>query len=155
MGINHNNTDKIKGVAVAENRMRGFVKFYNYKKGYGFAEQDGVDYFIHITDVEGTDLLLQGEEVEFRPVQGEKGWQALEIRRVEPPVMEEQEGSVKFHDDSKGYGFIRREGKADVFVHYSDVEEGSVLEEGARVLFEVRKGRDGRDRAYKVRRSEE
>ncbi|MBI4165704.1 MAG: cold-shock protein [Acidobacteria bacterium] len=59
--------------------------------------------------------------------------------------MEKEQGTVKWFNASKGYGFIRRESGEDVFVHYSAIQgEGyRSLEEGARVSFEVRKGPKG------------
>ena len=59
--------------------------------------------------------------------------------------MEKEQGTVKWFNASKGYGFIQRESGEDVFVHYSAIQgEGyRSLEEGARVGFEVRKGPKG------------
>jgi CspA family cold shock protein len=56
-----------------------------------------------------------------------------------------EQGTVKWFNASKGYGFIRRESGEDVFVHFSAIQgEGyRSLEEGARVSFEVRKGPKG------------
>lgn len=54
-------------------------------------------------------------------------------------------GTVKWFNGSKGYGFIEREGGADVFVHFSAIQgEGfRNLEEGQRVEFEVSQGAKG------------
>ena len=59
--------------------------------------------------------------------------------------VDKEQGTVKWFNASKGYGFIRRESGEDVFVHYSAIQgEGyRSLEEGARVSFEVRKGPKG------------
>ena len=61
-------------------------------------------------------------------------------------------GTVKFFNAQKGYGFISREGGADVFVHYSNIEGKGYrsLEEGQQVEFEVGPGRKG-DEALNVR----
>jgi cold shock protein len=61
-------------------------------------------------------------------------------------------GTVKWFNAEKGYGFISREGGADVFVHYSAIEGGGYrsLEEGQQVEFEVTAGPKG-DQAQNVR----
>jgi cold shock CspA family protein len=55
-------------------------------------------------------------------------------------------GTVKWFNDSKGFGFIRVEGDADVFVHYSQIEGDGfrTLEEGQPVQFELRDGPKGK-----------
>jgi cold shock protein len=54
-------------------------------------------------------------------------------------------GRVKWFNESKGYGFIEREGEDDVFVHYSVIEGDGfkTLKEGQLVLFEVKDGPKG------------
>jgi cold shock protein len=62
-------------------------------------------------------------------------------------------GTVKFFNAEKGFGFISREGAADVFVHFSNIEgEGyKSLGEGDNVEFDVGPGRKGEE-ALRVRR---
>lgn len=62
------------------------------------------------------------------------------------------QGTVKFFNSEKGYGFISREQGDDIFVHYSSIQGDGYksLEEGQRVEFETTKGRKG-DEAQNVR----
>jgi CspA family cold shock protein len=55
------------------------------------------------------------------------------------------EGSVKWFNDSKGFGFISQEEGDDVFVHYSAIEGDGFksLQEGQAVTFEVVEGPKG------------
>jgi len=50
-----------------------------------------------------------------------------------------EEGTVKWFDDRKNYGFIEREVSEDLFVHFSNIEgEGfKTLKQGEKVSFEV------------------
>ena len=64
------------------------------------------------------------------------------------------QGTVKWFNDAKGYGFIQVEGGEDVFVHYSAIQAQGFksLAEGDKVEFEVTKGPKGLQ-ASNVRKS--
>lgn len=64
--------------------------------------------------------------------------------------MDGEEGTVQWFDAVRGYGFIARDGAADVFVHGSEVE-GEALRPGERVRFEIAEGARGLQ-AKRVRR---
>jgi len=55
------------------------------------------------------------------------------------------EGTVKWFNDAKGFGFIEQDGGKDVFVHHSAIQAQGFksLEENARVSFEVTDGPKG------------
>jgi CspA family cold shock protein len=60
-------------------------------------------------------------------------------------MSERIQGTVKWFNAGKGYGFISREGGDDVFVHHSAIlaEGYRSLEEGQRVEFTVQQGPKG------------
>lgn len=55
------------------------------------------------------------------------------------------EGTVKWFNDTKGFGFIEQENGPDVFVHFSQIQGDGFksLGEGDRVTFEVTQGQKG------------
>jgi CspA family cold shock protein len=64
--------------------------------------------------------------------------------RIGLSTMAEQ-GTVKWFNDAKGYGFISRQNGEDVFVHFSAIQAGGFrsLQEGQTVQFDVTKGPKG------------
>ncbi len=62
------------------------------------------------------------------------------------------EGSVKWFNERKGFGFIETNEGSDVFVHFSAIEDSGfrTLLEGQRVSFEIQQGPKG-PAASKVR----
>ena len=66
-------------------------------------------------------------------------------------MSDRKQGTVKWFDTKKGYGFIELEGNKDVFVHFSEInEEGyKSLRDGEAVEFEIEKDDSG-ERAKNV-----
>ena len=60
-------------------------------------------------------------------------------------MSEKEQGTVKWFNNVKGFGFIERESGDDVFVHYSAIvgEGYKELQEGQRVEFVVTQGEKG------------
>ena len=60
-------------------------------------------------------------------------------------MSEKEQGTVKWFNGSKGFGFIERESGDDVFVHYSAIASEGFrnLDEGQRVEFIVTQGEKG------------
>lgn len=54
-------------------------------------------------------------------------------------------GTVKWFNNTKGYGFLAREDGPDVFVHFSAIQSNGYrsLEEGQKVEFTIEKGQKG------------
>ncbi len=66
-------------------------------------------------------------------------------------------GTVKWFNNTKGYGFISRSTGADVFVHYSSIQEAGyrTLREGEKVEFDVKEGPRGPQAENVVRTEQE
>jgi CspA family cold shock protein len=65
------------------------------------------------------------------------------------------EGTVKWFNPEKGYGFISRQDGEDLFVHWSEIQMDGYksLDEGQAVAFEVTTGQNGKLQASNVRRA--
>ena len=62
------------------------------------------------------------------------------------------QGTVKWFNGDKGYGFISREDGDDLFVHFSEIQMDGykTLDEGAAVEFEITTGDNGKLQASNV-----
>ncbi len=74
------------GCQAMSDREQGTVKWFNDAKGFGFIQRDGgEDIFVHFRAIQGDGYrsLKDGEKVEFNVVEGDKGLQAEDVRKVE------------------------------------------------------------------------
>ena len=65
--------------------VRGTVKWFNEKKGFGFlSQEDGDDVFVHYSSIQSSGFknLSEGQAVEFEIQEGPKGLQAVNVRAV-------------------------------------------------------------------------
>ena len=60
-------------------------------------------------------------------------------------IMKMAQGTVKWFNGDKGFGFIEVEGGSDVFVHFSAIQSDGfrTLQEGQRVEFDIEQGQRG------------
>lgn len=68
-------------------KVRGVVKWFNDKKGWGFIADDetGEDVFVHYRSIQqdGFKTLREGQVVDYLRVRSDKGWQSAELEIVE------------------------------------------------------------------------
>ena len=62
--------------------MQGMVKWFSIKKGYGFIEAQGKDYFVHRWDIETKSNLQEGDKVSFESEKTVKGWKAIKVSKI-------------------------------------------------------------------------
>jgi CspA family cold shock protein len=63
--------------------MKGTIKWYNDRKGFGFIEvEDGKDVFVHRTSLSEETYLAEGDNVEFETEESERGPQATKVKKV-------------------------------------------------------------------------
>jgi CspA family cold shock protein len=64
--------------------MKGTIKWYNPRKGYGFIQgEDGKDVFVHRTAIlEGAGYLHEGDQLEYEVEETERGPNAKNIKKL-------------------------------------------------------------------------
>jgi CspA family cold shock protein len=148
------------------------VLWFNTGKGFGFVKAaDGSEAFLHIRALEaaGHSSVSPGAQMKVALQDGPKGKQVSRVLEVTdagssqpdtrpavrsmsqrslPPSSSEQEGegTVKWYNAEKGFGFIGLEdGGKDVFVHATTLTRSgmSTLSEGQRVIISYVQGQKG------------
>jgi CspA family cold shock protein len=131
---------------------QGTVRWFDVERGFGFLDlgDEGEDLFVHASEVvndDGTNVLREGQVVEFELGQGDRGPQARRVRVTgdhAPGAALGVLGTVAWYEPGKGYGFITPDGAgAQIFVHSSAIVGGGVISEGQRVAFLVVDGEKG------------
>ncbi len=145
---------------ITHHEITAVVKWFNPTKGFGFVQPtDGSpDAFMHVSVVErsGHNTLPQGATIVCDLCAGQKGPQVAAVHRVEsmpeaPPHDEggeasEVEGTVKFYNGEKGFGFVVPDGGGkDVFVSARVLERAGIrdLEPDQRLRMMTRMGQKG------------
>ncbi len=63
--------------------MNGKIKFFNEIKGFGFVTgEDGKDYFLHSTGIEGGASLTKDDAVTFETEKSDKGLKAVKVKKA-------------------------------------------------------------------------
>jgi CspA family cold shock protein len=146
------------------------VLWFNAAKGFGFVKlPDGAEAYLHIRVVEaaGRADLPEGTQLKVTVEDAPRGRQVVKVldiqeqgpkapasmrqlddRRDGSDAQFEIEGSVKWYNSEKGFGFISPDnGDKDVFVHATVLGRSglSALEEGQRVVFQSGEGKKGKE----------
>ena len=87
--------------------MKGTVKWFNEKKGFGFlSTTEGKDVFVHFSAIEnsgGFKTLNQGDSVEFNVVESDKGPKAENVKVLS---VGETSASIFYNTTKDAYGFV-------------------------------------------------
>ena len=64
--------------------MEGIVKWFNARKGYGFIKgDDGTEYFVHYSGLDGGKFVRENDKVSFEPADTDKGKQAQKVKLLQ------------------------------------------------------------------------
>jgi CspA family cold shock protein len=91
----------------------------------------------------------QAVESRYRPTSvtpsQQRRFSSAQSKKKKLGISMAEQGTVKWFNDAKGYGFISRQSGEDVFVHFSAIQAGGFrsLQEGQAVQFDVTKGPKG------------
>jgi len=154
----------------APRRLRGVVKWFDPKKGFGFIlpDEGGPDVLLHANVLRnfGQSSVADSAEIEVDVIKTDRGQQAVEVHEIVPPaggehfhiempdgeVVEDLEGlelepaRIKWFDKGKGFGFANVFGSAeDVFIHIEVLRRSGMadLQAGEAICLARREGKRG------------
>ena len=142
--------------------------WFNASKGFGFVKlSDGTEAYLHVRVLEaaGSRGVSDGTRLKVTVEESPRGHQVAQVLEIGDQIAKtpanmrlagesfagtgaqlESEGTVKWYNPEKGFGFIAPEnGEKDVFVHATALTRSglSVLVEGQKVFVECAQGKKG------------
>lgn len=78
-----------------------------------------------------------------------------EVKEEKKQEAKVYQGSVVFYNQGRGFGFIKREGMADIFFHHTGLlDKNTFPQQNDTVSFEITEGREGKEKAVEVQKIE-